>query len=139
MLLPPFCSSRTSLSLIRRNYMGSTRKRPTTITLASLALRWARKACMENTITGITTPFCRKQVRRRGASIWDVFARPWFRRVWVIQEFLASNEVKVLAGSQECTGDQLRWAVAYIDIHQLGHLLISTFDEKAANTSRQLL
>lgn len=61
--------------------------------------------------------------RKAWASLWDFFARPWFRRLWVLQEFIASKEVKVLAGTQECTGQQLSWAAAYIDIHQMGHLL----------------
>jgi hypothetical protein len=61
----PFIHQRTSLSLMRRNCLGSLRKCPTTTTLANPVLRWARKVSTGNTITGITIPSFRKSVQRR--------------------------------------------------------------------------
>lgn len=135
---PLFCSSKTSLSFIRRNYMGSTCKCPTAITLASLALRWAQKACMGNTITGL-----RFSAASRFTGVSEYLGR--FRST-LVQTCLGHSRISRFQGGKgPCWQSGMYRGSAplgcCIHRHTSARTLaeISTFDEKVANTGRQLL
>ncbi|KAK4446497.1 heterokaryon incompatibility protein-domain-containing protein [Podospora aff. communis PSN243] len=67
---------------------------------------------------------------RMGAAespAWDVlrffFSRPWFSRIWVIQELAVSRSVKLLLGSHELSWEDVENAANYADIHEYGEML----------------
>ncbi len=40
-------------------------------------------------------------------ALWKLLNRPWFRRIWVIQEVVLAKDVKVVCGESYCTWDGL--------------------------------
>ncbi|KAK5655192.1 hypothetical protein OQA88_6091 [Cercophora sp. LCS_1] len=60
---------------------------------------------------------------------WEVlqlfFSRPWFTRIWVVQELAMARSVKVLCGDDELSWDEVKNAASYIDIHEYGEVMNS--------------
>lgn len=57
---------------------------------------------------------------------WDalawLFSRPWFNRLWVIQEVNSNPDVEVLCGRVEISWDKVALTAAYIDKHPKIHV-----------------
>ena len=62
-----------------------------------------------------------------GSPAWDAvrffFSRPWFTRIWVVQELAVSRSVKVLLGNDELSWEDVENAANYVDTHEYGEML----------------
>jgi Heterokaryon incompatibility protein (HET) len=54
------------------------------------------------------------------SSFLDVYTRPWFRRIWVIQEYALSRKIEILWGKEVIPGDH--FFRIFIDFQQYGFL-----------------
>jgi hypothetical protein len=71
-------------------------------------------------LQGFGLPPSRDVAWKAFESFWR---RPWFRRAWVIQEFILAQNVKIICGQWECHWQSMADAVDKIDHWGLTHKL----------------
>ncbi len=103
-------SERNQLGLLYRIFRGENSEEPLTIQLQDLVAQYAPRFLVN--LSGITA----------------LFRRPWFRRVWVVQEFALGRNPILMCGSRHMDPEVARLAMVILKLgmDQVDHLAPGT-------------
>lgn len=69
------------------------------------------------------------------AALWEILLRPWFRRVWIIQEIVVCNDSCLMCGEEIIRGEEFFTAFEIMATNQnIGNVFL--FSATAANRER---
>ncbi|TVY17500.1 Heterokaryon incompatibility protein 6, OR allele [Lachnellula arida] len=69
-------------------------------------------------------------------ALWDLLSRPWFTRLWIIQEVILSEDARVVCGDSFITWDQLALACIQLSTCGISRWLQLNFSDSAVSSGR---
>ncbi|TQN69888.1 Heterokaryon incompatibility protein 6, OR allele [Colletotrichum shisoi] len=68
-------------------------------------------------------------------ALWDLFSRPWFTRLWIIQEVILSKDAWVVCGGDITKWDVLSWACLHLSTCGISRWLTQKFGSNDARVA----